>query len=63
MASGTWATFWQEYKWLVLAQDSVKQSATTAQELRKLLTPAQLSQAEREIADWRTAHSPRDSSR
>ena len=44
------------YKWLVLAQNSVKESAATAQELRKLLTPSQLAQAEREIDEWRTAH-------
>ena len=46
------------YKWLVLAQDSVKESATSAQELHKLLTPSQLAQAEREIAEWRAAHAP-----
>ncbi len=51
------------YKWLVLAQDSVKESATTAQEIRKLLTPAQLAQAEHEIDKWRTAHLPRQSTR
>jgi uncharacterized protein len=44
------------YKWLVLAQDSVKESAATAQEIRKLLTPAQVAQAEREIDQWRIAH-------
>jgi localization factor PodJL len=49
------------YKWLVLAQDVLKQDATaaTAQDLRNLLTPAQLTQAENEIAGWRTAHFPR----
>ncbi|MGA9861352.1 MAG: tetratricopeptide repeat protein, partial [Terriglobales bacterium] len=51
------------YKWLVLAQDAVKESATTAEEVRKLLTPAQLAQAEHEIGAWRTAHPPRDSGR
>jgi localization factor PodJL len=51
------------YKWLVLAQDAVKESTTTAQEVRKLLTPAQLAQAEHEIDEWRTAHPPRHSSR
>ncbi len=49
------------YKWLVLAQDTVKESARTAQELRKLLTPPQLAQAEREIDEWRIAHLPRHS--
>jgi TPR repeat protein len=51
------------YKWLVLAQDSVKESAATAQELRKSLTPPQIDQAEREIDQWRTAHLRRDLSR
>ena len=51
------------YKWLVLAQDAVKESAAAAQELRKLLTPSQLAQAEHEIDQWRTAHRPHDSGR
>jgi hypothetical protein len=44
------------YKWLVLADDAVKDSAGKAQELRKLLAPAQIAQAEHEIDEWRTAH-------
>jgi localization factor PodJL len=51
------------YKWLVLAQDAVKESAATAQELQKRLTPTQLAQAEHEIEEWRTAHLPRHSVR
>jgi len=51
------------YKWLVLAQDSVKGSAATAQDLRKQLTHAQVAQAEHEIDEWRTAHLPRQSNR
>jgi localization factor PodJL len=51
------------YKWLVLAQGSVKESATTAQELRKLLTPPQIAQAEKEIDEWRIAHPLRQPSR
>jgi uncharacterized protein len=47
------------YKWLVLAQDSVKESAATAEDLRKLLTPEQLDEAGHEIDEWRTAHRPR----
>jgi TPR repeat protein len=50
------------YKWLVLAEDSVKESAAPALELRKLLTPAQLAQAEHEIDEWRAAHLPRQPS-
>ena len=48
------------YKWLVLAQDVVKESAAPAQNLRKQLTPAQVTEAEREIDEWRTAHARRD---
>jgi TPR repeat protein len=44
------------YKWLALAQQSVKESAATAQEVRKLLTPPQIAQAEREIDEWRSGH-------
>lgn len=47
------------YKWLVLAEDILKQNDKTTQQLRDLLTPAQLAQAENEIAGWRTAHFPR----
>ncbi|MFZ0418517.1 MAG: AMIN domain-containing protein [Candidatus Sulfotelmatobacter sp.] len=46
------------YKWLVLAQASVKESAAAAQELRKLLTPEQIAQAERQVDLWRTTHPP-----
>jgi len=54
------------YKWLVLAQDAqdaVKESTATAQELRKLLTPPQIAEAEHEIDEWRIAHPPRHSGR
>jgi len=51
------------YKWLVLAQDSVKEGAAPAEELRKRLTPPELTQAEREIDDWRTAQLARHSNR
>jgi TPR repeat protein len=44
------------YKWLVLSQNSVKESAAAAQALRNSLTPAQLAQAEHDIDDWRKAH-------
>ena len=46
------------YKWLVLAQHAVKESATAAQELRKLLTAPQIAEAENEIDEWRRAHLP-----
>jgi len=48
------------YKWLVLAQATVKESAASAQELQKLLPPSQLAQAEHEIDEWRAAHRPRN---
>ncbi len=51
------------YKWLVLAEDLVKESAAPAQELRKLLAPTQIAQAEHEIDEWRTAHPARRSDR
>lgn len=51
------------YKWLVLAQDSMKESAAPSEELRKRLTPSQLTQAEREIDEWRTAQLARHSNR
>jgi TPR repeat protein len=51
------------YEWLVLAQETMKESATAAQELKKLLAPSQLAQAEQEIDEWRTAHPPRNSGR
>jgi TPR repeat protein len=47
------------YKWFVLAQDSVKESAATAEDLRKLLTPEQLDEAGHEIDEWHSAHQPR----
>ncbi len=47
------------YKWLVLAEDVLKQDDANAQQVRNLLTASQLAQAENEIAGWRTAHFPR----
>jgi len=44
------------YKWLVLAENAVKQSAEAAQEVRKSLTPQQFDQAEQAINEWRAAH-------
>jgi hypothetical protein len=44
------------YKWLVLAEDSVKESAAAALEVRKMLTVAEIAGAEHEIDDWRTGH-------
>lgn len=55
-SSGKDASLSSAYKWLVLAQDSVKESGARAQELRKSLTPAQIAEAEREIDAWRSSH-------
>jgi TPR repeat protein len=51
------------YKWLVLAQDSIKESAGAAQQLRNNLNAAEIAQAEREVDEWRRAHARSDSSR
>src|SRR5579872_824635 len=44
------------YKWLVLAEPSVRESAAAAKELRKSLNPSEVAQAERDIDNWRSAH-------
>ncbi len=44
------------YKWLVLSENSVKESAPAALALRNSLNPAQVAQAEHDIDDWRKAH-------
>jgi len=48
----------EAYKWLLLAQSEMKESAAAAQELKKSLTAAQLAQAERDADIWRLAHQP-----
>lgn len=50
------------YKWLVLAQDSIKESAGAAQQLRNNLNAAEIAEAEREVDEWRRAHARNDSS-
>ncbi len=44
------------YKWLVLSQTLVKESAPAAQALRNSLTPAQIAQADHDIDDWHKEH-------
>jgi TPR repeat protein len=44
------------YKWLMLAQPSVKESAPVLSDLRKAMSEQEISQADREVDDWRTAH-------
>jgi len=45
------------YKWLLLARDASKDSAAAEQEVRALLTPAQLVEAEHAADEWRIARS------
>ena len=44
------------YKWLMLAQASIKDSAPVLNDLRKSMSEQEISQADREVGDWRIAH-------
>lgn len=44
------------YKWLMLAQASIKDSAPVLNDLRKSMSEQEISQADREVDDWRIAH-------
>ena len=44
------------YKWLMLAQDSVPGSAAVLNDLRKSMTPAEITDAEHQVDAWRIAH-------
>jgi uncharacterized protein len=44
------------YKWLSLAADSVKESSQSLSNLKKSMSPPEIAQAEKELADWRLAH-------
>jgi TPR repeat protein len=44
------------YKWLMLAQSSIKDSAPVLNDLRKSMSEQEISQADREVDDWRIAH-------
>jgi hypothetical protein len=46
------------YKWLMLAQGSIKQSAPALSDLRKSMNEQETSEAEREVDNWRLAHRP-----
>jgi len=50
------------YKWLLLAQDSVHDSAVVLNDLRKSMAPSEIADAEHQVDAWRLAHnnSPRD---
>jgi uncharacterized protein len=44
------------YKWLLLAQDSVHDSAAVLGDLRKSMAPAEIANAEHQVDVWRIAH-------
>jgi len=44
------------YKWLMLAQDSVKQSASILGDLRKSMNEQEIGEAERQVDNWRLQH-------
>lgn len=44
------------YKWLMLAQASVRESSPALSDLRKSMNHAEISEAEREVDNWRIAH-------
>jgi len=44
------------YKWLMLAQDSVKESSPILNDLRRAMSPQEIAEAERSVDNWRIAH-------
>jgi len=44
------------YKWLMLAQESVKESSPILNDLRKSMSPQEIAEAERGVDSWRIAH-------
>jgi TPR repeat protein len=44
------------YKWLMLAQGSIKESSPALSDLRKSMNEQETSEAEREVDNWRLAH-------
>ena len=46
------------YKWLMLAQDSVKESAAALNDLKKSMNGEEIAEAEHEVDAWRIAHQP-----
>ncbi|MGB9235258.1 MAG: AMIN domain-containing protein [Terriglobales bacterium] len=46
------------YKWLMLAQDSIKESASALSDLRKSMNEKEISEAERDVDSWRLSHRP-----
>ncbi len=46
------------YKWLMLAQGSIKESSPALSDLRKSMNEQETSEAEQEVDNWRLAHRP-----
>jgi AMIN domain len=44
------------YKWLALAQASIKESTPVLNDLKKLMSPQEVEEAEHEAGDWRRTH-------
>jgi len=44
------------YKWLMLAQDAVKENTAALNDLRKSMSGQEIAEAEREVDRWRIAH-------
>ena len=44
------------YQWLMLAQDSVKESSEALSGVKKFMSPAEIAQAEQDVASWRATH-------
>ncbi len=44
------------YKWLMLAGDSIQEISPTLSDLRKSMSPQEITEAEQEIDQWRLAH-------
>lgn len=44
------------YKWFLLSQDTIKSSATELNELRRLMSPAEITEAEHQVDTWRIEH-------
>ena len=44
------------YKWFMLSQDSIKQSAAELNDLRHAMSPAEIAEAEHQVDAWRTEH-------
>jgi TPR repeat protein len=44
------------YKWLMLAQDSIKESSATLSDVRKSMSEPEIAEADHEVDTWRLAH-------